>query len=158
MKVLISAIVQKMVNSEQSGIMFTINPATNEGKEIVIEAVYGLGEMIVGGKVNPDLYIVDKETREITKIEVKKQETGLFRTKEGKTEERPISTKEQEMQVISNVNVKELARYGKKIEDSCGEEVLRRILGGAEITKAEFKGKYYQKALQVKKFIRNELV
>ena len=49
-------------------------------------------------------------------------------------------------------------KYGRKIEDSCGEEVLRRILGGAEITKAEFKGKYYQKALQVKKFIRNELV
>ena len=47
-------------------------------------------------------------------------------------------------------------RYGKKIEESCGEEVLRRILGGSEITKAEFKGAYYQKALEVKEVIKNE--
>lgn len=47
-------------------------------------------------------------------------------------------------------------RYGKKIEESCGEEVLRRILGGAEITKAEHKGRYYNKALQVKEIIKEE--
>ncbi|MBS3088746.1 aspartyl/glutamyl-tRNA amidotransferase subunit A [Candidatus Pacearchaeota archaeon] len=47
-------------------------------------------------------------------------------------------------------------RYGKKIEDACGEEVLRRILGGAEITKAEHKGRYYNKALQIKEIIKEE--
>ena len=47
-------------------------------------------------------------------------------------------------------------RYGKKIEDACGREVLRRILGGSEITKAEFKGAYYQKALEVKEIIKEE--
>jgi len=47
-------------------------------------------------------------------------------------------------------------KYGEKIEDSCGEEVLRRILGGQEITKAEYAGKYYQKALKAKKIIENE--
>jgi len=47
-------------------------------------------------------------------------------------------------------------KYGKKIEDSCGEEVLRRILGGSEITRAEFKGSYYRKALEVKELIREE--
>ena len=47
-------------------------------------------------------------------------------------------------------------RYGKKIEDSCGEEVLRRILGGSEITKAEFGGRYYNKALEVKEIIKEE--
>ncbi|MEI6731640.1 MAG: amidase family protein [archaeon] len=47
-------------------------------------------------------------------------------------------------------------RYGHKIEDFCGPEVLRRILGGKEITKAEFKGAYYQKSLQVKELIRDE--
>lgn len=45
-------------------------------------------------------------------------------------------------------------RYGFKIEDSCGEEVLRRILGGSEITKAEFSGAYYRKALEVKEIIK----
>ncbi|MEM4230298.1 MAG: Asp-tRNA(Asn)/Glu-tRNA(Gln) amidotransferase subunit GatA [Candidatus Pacearchaeota archaeon] len=47
-------------------------------------------------------------------------------------------------------------RYGKKIEENCGEEVLRRILGGREISKAEYHGKYYRKALQVKELIKKE--
>src|SRR3989344_1231121 len=47
-------------------------------------------------------------------------------------------------------------RYGKKIKESCGEEVLRRIFGGSEITKAEFKGAYYRKALEVKELIKEE--
>ena len=47
-------------------------------------------------------------------------------------------------------------KYGKKIEDSCGEEVLRRILGGSEISKAEFSGRYYDKALRVKEKIGGE--
>lgn len=47
-------------------------------------------------------------------------------------------------------------KYGKKIEESCGEEVLRRILGGGEISKAEYGGRYYRKALQAKKLIEKE--
>ena len=47
-------------------------------------------------------------------------------------------------------------KFGKKIEDSCGEEVLRRILGGSEITKAEYGGRYYKKALEVKNLIKKE--
>jgi aspartyl-tRNA(Asn)/glutamyl-tRNA(Gln) amidotransferase subunit A len=47
-------------------------------------------------------------------------------------------------------------KYGKKIEEVCGEEVLRRILGGREISKAEYAGKYYRKALMAKELIRKE--
>jgi aspartyl-tRNA(Asn)/glutamyl-tRNA(Gln) amidotransferase subunit A len=47
-------------------------------------------------------------------------------------------------------------RYGRKIEEFCGEEVLRRILGGSEITKAEFAGDYYKKALKVRELIKQE--
>ncbi len=47
-------------------------------------------------------------------------------------------------------------KYGKKIEENCGEEVLRRILGGKEISKAEYKGRYYRKALQAKQVIKKE--
>ena len=47
-------------------------------------------------------------------------------------------------------------KFGKKIEDSCGEEVLRRIFGGSEITKAEYGGRYYKKALEVKNLIKKE--
>lgn len=47
-------------------------------------------------------------------------------------------------------------RFGKKIEESCGEEILRRILGGSEITKAEHFGRYYKKALEVKELIKSQ--
>ncbi len=47
-------------------------------------------------------------------------------------------------------------KYGRKIEESCGEEVLRRILGGKEISKAEHHGTYYRKALQAKKVIAHD--
>lgn len=48
-------------------------------------------------------------------------------------------------------------RYGKKIEEYCGEEVLRRILGGSEISKEEYRGKYYRAALKVRGLIKNEI-
>jgi pyruvate, water dikinase len=120
-KVLICAIVQLMVNSEQSGIMFTVNPATNNPAEIVIEAVHGLGEYIVGGKVNPDLYVVDKKSREIKTVEVKRQTIGLFRDDKGKNVELKIPAHEQNQRVIPDTHVKELARYGKKIEGHYGK-------------------------------------
>lgn len=47
-------------------------------------------------------------------------------------------------------------RFGKKIEESCGPEVLRRILGGSEISKAEYHGRYYYQALKIKKLIEQE--
>jgi aspartyl-tRNA(Asn)/glutamyl-tRNA(Gln) amidotransferase subunit A len=47
-------------------------------------------------------------------------------------------------------------RFGKKIEDSCGKEVLRRILGGMEISQSEFSGRYYKKALDAKKILTEE--
>jgi pyruvate, water dikinase len=116
-QVLISAIVQKMVNSDKAGIMFTINPSNNQEDEIVIEAVYGLGESIVSGSVNPDTYLVDKNTKAIKSMKIKKQEWGLFRNENGDNEKQDIPKNEQELQIIPDSEIKELARLGKKIED-----------------------------------------
>lgn len=120
-KVLISAIIQKMVNSEKSGIMFTVNPATNNQNEIVIQAVYGLGEMIVSGAVNPDTYIVDKKTRDIKEIKVKKKEQGMFRNEEGENEKKNLSKDLQERQVIDEKQIRDLARLGTKLEEHYGK-------------------------------------
>ena len=49
-----------MVQSEISGICFTVHPVTEDRNQMVIEAGYGLGEAIVGGKITPDTYVVDK--------------------------------------------------------------------------------------------------
>ena len=57
-----AVVVQLMVESDVSGILFTANPATGERSELVINASFGLGEMIVSGKVTPDTYVVDRPT------------------------------------------------------------------------------------------------
>jgi len=121
LKVLISAIVQRMVNSEMSGVMFTVNPATNNPNEIVIESIYGLGEMIVGGEVNPHTFLVDKETREIKKVEIRKQDWGLFRNELGMNEKRKIPEQSQKRQNITDKHVQELARLGAKLEAHYGK-------------------------------------
>ena len=60
--VAMAVVVQVMVPSQVSGILFTANPATGERSEIVINASFGLGEAVVSGQVTPDTYIVDRDT------------------------------------------------------------------------------------------------
>jgi len=56
----VAVVVQKMVQSDISGICFTVHPVTEDKNQMVIEAGYGLGEAIVGGKITPDTYVIDK--------------------------------------------------------------------------------------------------
>ena len=58
----VAVIVQRMVSSEKSGVMFTVDPATQDSSRMVIEAVWGLGEAIVQGAVTPDRHVLDKAT------------------------------------------------------------------------------------------------
>lgn len=62
----IAVIIQRMVNSESSGVMFTVNPATGENN-IMIEACWGLGETIVQGEVEPDRYLISKDGKFLEK-------------------------------------------------------------------------------------------
>src|SRR5690606_41112846 len=62
-EVSLSVVVQKMVNSEKSGVMFTANPITNDTNEIMINGSWGLGEAVVSGAVTPDEFIVNKTTK-----------------------------------------------------------------------------------------------
>jgi len=61
----IAVIVQKMINAAKSGVLFTVDPATRDSDRLVIEAAWGLGEVVVGGRVTPDRYVVDRKTRQI---------------------------------------------------------------------------------------------
>ena len=73
LKVGIAVPVQKMVQSEKSGIMFTIDPITNDKSRLVIEAGWGLGEAIVSGSVTPDRYVVEKEGLKILEKNINEQ-------------------------------------------------------------------------------------
>ncbi|MEB3774194.1 MAG: pyruvate, water dikinase, partial [Desulfurococcales archaeon] len=73
-----AVIVQKMVNSRSSGVMFTLHPVTGERDKVVIESIWGLGEYIVGGKVTPDTYILDKSTLDVIEKRISVKEKALF--------------------------------------------------------------------------------
>ncbi|MAG08475.1 phosphoenolpyruvate synthase [Candidatus Woesearchaeota archaeon] len=121
-KVFIAVVIQKMVNSEKAGVMFSINPSTNEPSEVTIEGVWGLGETIVSGEVNPDLYIVDKNSLKVKHIEIKKQEEGKFRDKEtGKTINKEIPEEKKKKQILNEKEIIELAKLAKKIEAHYGK-------------------------------------
>lgn len=79
MKVGLAAVVQRMVQSEKSGIAFSIDPMTNSRDVVTIESIYGLGEYIVGGKVTPDHYEVKKSDLSIIKKEIKQQHIKLVK-------------------------------------------------------------------------------
>ncbi len=82
-KVGIAVPIQKMVQSQASGVMFTIEPMTSDRSKIIIEAVYGLGEALVSGEVIPDLYTIDKEGLKISDRKIGKQEWQLIRNLAG---------------------------------------------------------------------------
>jgi phosphoenolpyruvate synthase/pyruvate phosphate dikinase len=112
--VLIAVVVQKMVNSQKAGVMFTVNPITNMKTEIVIEGAFGLGEMVVSGEITPDLYIVDKNKLEIKQKNVNEQEIGLFRDKKGNNVK--MKVKNPAEQVLSDKQIRDLAILGVAIE------------------------------------------
>jgi pyruvate,water dikinase len=114
-KVKISVIIQKMIQSEVSGVIFSIDPATNEKDKIVIESVWGLGEMIVQGSVTPDRYIVQKETFKILSKEISDQSVQLI--KEGlETKETKVPQKLIGKQKIADDEVIILAKYADKLQ------------------------------------------
>lgn len=79
-KVGLAAVVQRMVESDKSGIAFSIDPVTNDKNKLVIEAIFGLGEFIVQGKVTPDHYEVDKKSMLILKKEPHYQTSKLVKS------------------------------------------------------------------------------
>ena len=121
LRVGIAVPVQKMVQSEAAGVMFTLEPVTSDSSKIVIEAVYGLGETIVSGDVTPDMYMVDKDGLRISKKTIAPQEWKLIKREGSKGEETNVKVvltpEEQAQQKISDEDIITLAKLGKRIED-----------------------------------------
>ncbi len=112
----IGVIVQRMVNSEKSGVMFTVNPSSPEDKNITIEAVWGLGETIVQGEVTPDNYIVDKSIGKILEMHIGKKLVERVRDERGMTIKRNVLREKINQQVLSDIEILAVAAFGKKIE------------------------------------------
>ena len=117
--------VQRMVQSQASGVMFTIDPISNDPERVVIEAAFGLGEAVVSGLVSPDHYEVGKSEESILQRQTFVQDRMLVRnpngTGGGETNIwRELSEADGGREKLSDAQVLELTRIGKRIERHYG--------------------------------------
>src|SRR5215217_4471518 len=114
----LAVVVQRMVESEAAGVMFTANPANGRRDEAAISAAWGLGASVVSGSVTPDSIVVEKESGRIISREISNKEVMTTYTKSG-TEERPVSEGRRRQPVLDDEMAAELTRYGARIEKLC---------------------------------------
>lgn len=110
----VAVVIQTMVQSEISGIAFTVHPVTEDHDQMIIEAALGLGEAIVGGLVTPDSYVISKSEMAILDISIGQQSKMLSKT--GWTELGENGAK----QKLTGKQIIELAELCKKIENHYG--------------------------------------
>jgi len=125
-QVSLSVVVQKMVNSEKSGVMFTANPINNNTDEMMINASWGLGEAVVSGAVTPDEYIINKKSKEIIEKHISEKNIMIIKKEDGLgTEEVKVADYLGERyvnaQCLSDEEIMTLVDYGLKIEKLYGK-------------------------------------
>jgi pyruvate,water dikinase len=111
----LAVVVQQMTPADAAGILFTANPTTGARDEMVINAGWGLGEAIVGGRVTPDLIVAEKETGKIRAITIAEKAVMTVPTVDGTTE-LPVIEALQRRRVLNDAQVKQLVKLGRDIE------------------------------------------
>jgi pyruvate,water dikinase len=119
-KVNLSAIVQKMVDSEKAGVMFSSQPSTGEAL-VVIEGAWGLGESVVSGSVSPDNFVVDRKTKNIVSKYIATKEIMIIRDpKTQKTVTINVPAEKKDAVVLTDSEAIELAKYAEILEKHYG--------------------------------------
>jgi len=117
-KIHMSVVVQKMVFPQAAGILFTADPVTSNRKVLSIDASFGLGEALVSGLVNADIYKVRNGKVIDKKISTKK--LAICALKDGGTKEQEIEPEMQNRQTLMDEQILSLSRMGRKIEEHFG--------------------------------------
>lgn len=127
----IAVVIQRMIDSDKSGVMFSKDPSTGED-HVVMEAVWGLGEGIVSGKITPDKYVV--KNGEITDSEVMEKKIAITRNSGGNKNVVKLSPLRSKAQVLKNYEAKKLALLSLKLEEHYGKpQDIEFAIEGEEI-------------------------
>lgn len=119
--VALSVVIQKMVNSEKSGVMFTANPVSQNLDEMMINASYGLGEAVVSGMVTPDEYIINKKDKSIIEKTIAEKNVMVIKADDG-VGTKLVNVKDEmgeaavEAECMTEEELETLIDYGLKIE------------------------------------------
>jgi len=116
----IAVVVQRMVDAEKSGVMFTSHPSTGD-PQITIEAAWGLGEAVVSGTVSPDNYVYDRERETVDEVTIADKKVEMVKDSEtGETVTLEVGEERRNARVLSDAEIGELVELGKRVEDHYG--------------------------------------
>ena len=111
----LAVVVQKMINADKSGVMFSKDP-TNKTEDIIIEAVWGLGEGIVSGTITPDNYVIS-QSLELKSKTIEDKKIAIRRNSAGETKTIELQPERSKHQVLTQYELQKLAGFAIKLED-----------------------------------------
>ena len=127
-----AVVVQQMIASERSGVAFTADPTTDATDRVVVEGAFGQGEVVVSGSVEPDTYVVSKETGEIISRRIGFKQFKIVRGADGSDQNIDLSPAEAEAQVLNDDEVRTIADIAVRSErhSGCPQDTEWAIAGG----------------------------
>jgi len=120
LKISMAIIVQSLIDSDTSGVIFTADPVTGSRSSIVIEACFGLGEALVSGKVTPDRFVVGKKKLKLRNRTIGEKKTKCVLGGNGLVTEQALSNEKSTAPSLNDRQAKRLARLAVKIETEFG--------------------------------------
>ncbi len=118
----LAVVVQRLINAESSGVMFTADPVTGADRRILIESAWGLGESLVGGEVDPDRFLVGRRSLRVVRRDISTKQTMTVRGGQG-TRSEPVPDRLQRMASLPDRDASQLASYGIEIAELYGTEM-----------------------------------
>ncbi len=121
----IALLVQKMINPEKSGFIFTTDPITGDSNRMILESSWGIGSAISEGIVTPDIYIIEKDTGKITSKKIAKKLWQYVKNElSGRTIRESVPRDKLQLPVLSDSEIRKIWEMAKKVEDCFGKPYL----------------------------------
>ncbi|MGA7896894.1 MAG: phosphoenolpyruvate synthase [Candidatus Nanoarchaeia archaeon] len=111
----LAAVIQRMINSDKSGVMFSENPYLKDNN-MIIEALFGLGEGIVSGTITPDKYVISRKDLKITSEYISDKKIAIIRGDKKREETITLPEKKSKSKVLGTFEINTLAELGMKLE------------------------------------------
>lgn len=128
-----AVVVQKMIDSERSGVAFTADPSTGDRSRVVVEGALGLGEVVVSGLVQPDTYVVDKTTRSVINNHIGHQDFQIVRGPDDKDRKEDLDETRAEARVLDDAALGRVVDLVLAVEQhyGCPQDIEWAIADGA---------------------------